>query len=90
MKVTIKGFVHKDKYDDEFIMYPHDMSSYGYLLVGGYQFDFEIPASFNPVALEIAALKKKSEKLSDEYMQQIGEIKRRISELTCIENGVAA
>lgn len=84
--VTIKGFVHKDKYSDGFEIHTYDMSQFGDLVVGPVEFEYEIPADFNPVVAEVAGLKKKLDSINKAHTDQVCVIERRINDLLCIEN----
>lgn len=86
MKVTIKAFVHKCSYSNKFEVYPFDMSSNDTLFVGTCEFEYEVPAEWNPVAAEVAMLNQKLDELNDEHMKKTQAIKGRIQELLCIEN----
>ena len=81
--ITIEGFIFKSPYGT----YTHascDMAEHGYVLIGPHNIEFEIPADFNPVAAEVAALEKKLDTLNDEHQQKVAAIKSRIKDLQCI------
>lgn len=89
MKVTIKGFVHTYPSTSclagEFVVFGSDMTQYGnQILVGECEFEYEVPASFNPVAVEIDGLEKKLTEISDQFMRQSRELKSRIADLKCL------
>jgi hypothetical protein len=85
MKAKIKGFVHMDKYSDGFVVYPFDMGSADYVLVGPVEFEYDVPADFNPIAAEVAALNKQKDALADEYQKRSAAIQSRINDLLCLE-----
>lgn len=86
--VTFKVFVYQSTgYEKGFHFFESDdMEKYGYVLVGGHEFEYEIPADFNPVAAEVAAINKTIDKLTDEHTNKVLQLKGRIQELLCIEN----
>jgi hypothetical protein len=85
MKVTLKGFVHKNSYDNGLHVSSIDMSEYGHVLVGPVEFEYEVPENYNPVAAEVAGLQKQADKLADEYHRQRAAIQSRINDLLCLE-----
>jgi hypothetical protein len=91
MKIKIKGFIQKSPHREGFHFCASDMSQYGYITVGEVdtEIDYDIPADWNPVAAEVAALNKHLQEISDEHHAKVRQIKGRIAELLCIENGAA-
>ena len=88
MKHTKEMFVHWQKRygdDDGFGVFPFDMSSCGYVLVGKQQIEFEVPDDFNPVPIQVAMLEKEKEKAMNEYNERVFRINEQISKLTCLE-----
>ena len=81
---TIKVYIHKDKHSAKLMPFCIDMSEYGHILIGTHEFEYEIPADFNPVAAEVALLEKQLDKINDEHMRQVKQIKGRIADLQCL------
>jgi hypothetical protein len=90
MKVTIKAYIHKDQHSDNYVGHSVDMSKFGYIFVGVHEFDYEIPADFNPITAQVAALRKGLDKLERDHDVQVANIKEQIQNLLCIENSVPA
>ncbi|HEY9279509.1 MAG TPA: hypothetical protein VIP51_05485 [Eoetvoesiella sp.] len=88
--VTVKGLVHKGEYQKDLLVFPNDMSEYGYVLIGPVEFEYTMPANFNAVAAQLAALDKKLTSIHREYARQIAHIEDKKAKLLCIENGVTA
>lgn len=89
MKTKITGFIYKNTNSwssQPFSFFCFEMDQADYLMVGPHEFECEIPANFNPIAAEVAALEKELEKIGDQHMQAVCRIKEKISKLTCIEN----
>lgn len=84
--VTIKGFVHKNKYGAGYEVSQYDMSEFGDLLVGPVEFQYEVPAEFNPVVAAVRALEKKRDALNKEHTDKVRVINESIAKLLCIEN----
>jgi len=83
--VTIKAFVHADKYAaGGYTIYPVDMSNNGMVCVGAVDVQYPIPAHYNPVTAEIAMLEKKLGAMADEYHGKTAQLKSRISDLQCL------
>lgn len=90
-KVKIKGFVHvRTGYNDSNVRYYEffqtDMSGHdGFgLCVGPAEFEYEPPADFNPVAVEIAALEKRKAEALRVYSEMVTQLNDRISKLQAI------
>lgn len=84
--VKIKGFVHKTRFGCGFDFHIIDMSEYGFVCVGPAEFEYELPADFEPVAAEVAMLKKKQDAIKSEAALALDQIDQRIQSLLCIEN----
>lgn len=82
---TIKGFIHKSINSEDFALFGCDMTKYGYVLVCPYEFAFEIPATFNPIAAQVSALEKQRDKVRSEFNMRIAQINDEISKLQCLE-----
>jgi hypothetical protein len=88
-EIEIPGFIVSSEYG--FITWSEsDMSAHDYSVVMRHTLKFTVPAEFNPVAAEVAALEKKLEKTTEDHMQTVRRIKGRIQELLCIENNPSA
>ena len=98
--VTVKGFVYRTEEMNykTFGMEPRyhlynsggmDATIFG-LTVGPYAFEYEIPAEFNPVAVEVAALETKLRALDDEHMRTRAEINEKLAKLQAIGCEVTA
>ena len=84
-KVTIKSIVHKSTSSDDYCLFGVDMSKYGYIAVGPVEFEYELPAGFNPIAAQVDALEKQRETLRKEFNARINQINDQISKLQCLE-----
>jgi hypothetical protein len=92
--ITFNGHVwaKKEPWDAEhkFSFFEGDDSSTylrgegGYLPVGAISFEFEIPASFNPITAEVESLNEQKKALENAFYQRIAAINDRISNLTCL------
>lgn len=87
--VKIKCLVHQMVGSTKLVPFESDMSKYGYILVGPAEFEFEMPADFNPVAAQITSLEKKLDAMSAEYQRNVAMIRNQISDLQCIEHSPA-
>ncbi len=93
MKVALKAYIHQQIQADgkgDFRVFCIDMSKYGYILVGIHEFDYEIPAGFNPIAAQVDVLKKGLDTLQRDHDRKVANIKEQIQNLLCIENSVPA
>lgn len=86
----VKVFVHRCTYDNQLVAFSTKSGSECFIFVGQTEIDYEIPADFNPVAAQVAALHRRLEAVSDEHMKVVQRIKNTLSELQCIENKVPA
>lgn len=88
MKHTKTMFVHwKEGYcgnDGAFGVFPFDMSSCGYVLVGKQPIEFEVPDDFNPVPVQVAMLEKEKEKAMKEFNERVFRINEQISKLQAL------
>jgi hypothetical protein len=84
----IKVYLHKHKWNDTLIPMAGDMSDEHVTCVGVHEFDYEIPADFDPVAAEVKALNKELNRLTDKHLTEVRRLKGRIAELLCLENKV--
>ena len=98
--VTIKGFVYLNEsfnymtmaMEPSYHLYTSsgmDVAVFG-LEVGPYEFDYEIPADFNPVAVEVAALETKLRAIDDAHMKARAAINDKLSKLQAIGCEVTA
>lgn len=71
--------------DDGFVVFPFDMSSCGYVLVGKQPIEFEVPDDFNPVPVQVAMLEAEKEKAMKEFNERVFRINEQISKLQCLE-----
>lgn len=85
--VTLKTFIHRSQYGETYHTNSCDMSEYGDLLVAVHEFEFEIPDTFNPIAAEVANLRKKLDAVNKDHCDKVIAIEGRIANLLCIENG---
>lgn len=86
--VEIAGFILESEY--EYTTWAqHEMSDRGYTTIIPHTITFTVPADFNPVAAEIAAIEKKMDSMADEYHSKVAQLKERIANLLCIENSPA-
>lgn len=90
--VTIKGFVawRKSRFmgDPEFIFRAADMTGVdGFedeVMVKRITIEAEIPADFDPVPKQVAALEAEKRKVKAAFAKRVMEIDAEISKLTCI------
>lgn len=90
MKHKIKGYVYEVQYSWEskpnYMMMVHEnVENEAYTLIGPASFDYEIPATFNPVAQKLAALEAGKEKALQDYLQIKAVFEEKISKLQCLE-----
>ena len=84
-KVVLPGFVIVNDYG--FTTWSSgEMSEHGYITVAPHDLEFTVPATFNAVAAEVAAIEKKLDTMADEYHGKVANLKERIASLLCIEN----
>ena len=87
MKHTKEMCIHwKQDYKgkDDFTVFPFDMSSCGYVLVGKQQIEFEVPDDFNPVPVQVAMLEAEKEKAMQEFNIRVARINEQISKLQAL------
>lgn len=87
MKHTKEMYVFwREQYgmNDGFGVFPFDMSSCGYVLVGKQQIEFEVPDDFNPVPIQVSMLEKEKEKAMEEYNERVFRINEQISKLQAL------
>ena len=88
MKHTKGMFVHWEEDAagrDGFGVFPFDMSSCGYVLIGKQKIEFEVPDNFNPVPIQVAMLEAEKEKAMQEFNERVFRINDQIRKLTCLE-----
>lgn len=97
MKVTTKMLAHKRapsdlvsglyQNEDEFQLWPTDMSEYGYVCLGEVDVEFEInpPSSADLVAKEIEGLERQKDGLLAETNRKVQAIQDKINSLLCLE-----
>lgn len=83
--VRIKGYVYVSEYGHPSFFQSKGMESYGFTLVAPAEFDYTIPADFNPVAQKLAALEAEMREATEQYQLSVARIKKQISELQAIE-----
>lgn len=86
-EVEIPGFILVGSYGEA----SHctiEMQDQGYTTVMPHTVKFTVPATFNAVAAEVAAIEKKLDKMADTYHSQVRNLKERIESLLCIEMAV--
>jgi hypothetical protein len=92
--VKLKAFVYEADFgygEPEFrIFNTETMGDKWYTLIGPADFEYEIPASFNPTAAKLAALEKQKQAVRAEYLARVREIEERISNLQALEMTVEA
>ena len=87
--VKIKGFVYEldwgygDKKEYWFMSTDKSSDEY-YTLIGPAEFNYTIPASFDPVASKVAELEAVKLKLKADFAKKMMEIEDSISKLTAI------
>ncbi len=89
MKVILNKFVHlgADSPPDKpvFSFFECDMTDYGYILIGEQEIAIEVPDDFNPVPIQISALKEAQQKIRAEAEQKTLVIEEKIQKLLAIE-----
>lgn len=95
MQVTIKGHVYAGT--TAHAVSPHRFTFYGakidfdwLLYVGEHSFTYEVPAGWNPVAVEVAALEDQKKKALEDFQRTVAQINERLSKLQAITNEVTA
>lgn len=87
-KHTVKGFVHYERsYSGQikYSIFPFEMTSCGYILVGEQEFEVDVPDDFDPMAAEVAMLRKEREKVRAELGRRLMEIDEQIAKRLSIE-----
>ena len=93
MKITVNKFVHVavdgpvDSY--KFNFFDCDMSGYGHIPINEQEITFEVPDDFNPVPLQINALKEAQAKVRAEAESKIVALDEKIQKLLAIEAPVS-
>ncbi|MES2048830.1 MAG: hypothetical protein V4447_10545 [Pseudomonadota bacterium] len=82
--MKIKVFIHQNPYGEGILGNCHNMSDMGYVLIGEHEFEYEIPAGFDPVAAKISMLEKGLDKLERAHDTQVANIKEQIAKLQCL------
>lgn len=90
MKQTISGYVYEVQYSWEskpnyMMMASKNVEDEAYTLIGPASFDYEIPATFNPVAQKLAALEAGKEQALQDYLRTKAMFEEKISKLQCLE-----
>ena len=90
---TIKGFIHwqaKKSYQDaRFQWWPWEHMD-DYVVVCPHDITFEVPATFNPVASELAQIEATREELKKQFSEHIRRLDERVANLLCIGNATEA
>ena len=93
MKITVNKFVHIDANSTagkpKFDFFDCDMSDYGEVPIGQQDITIEIPDDFNPVPLQINALKEAQAKVRAEAESKIVALDEKIQKLLAIEAPVS-
>ena len=90
MKTTIKLFIHKFTYGDQYLAFSSNMSNSTFVFVGETEFEYEIPENFNESAARIAVLRGKVEEETEQFHKRIADLKSQITDLQCLETTVTA
>jgi hypothetical protein len=79
-------YVLKSNYSDQPHVFAFNISKSDtdYVLISTFEVEYEIPADFNAVAAEVSMLEKQLDKLSEDHMQKVRQIKGRINDLLAI------
>ncbi len=90
MKIIIKKIVHlslnSTATNPDYYFFDVDMSEYGYAPIGEEQeIALEVPDNFNPIPLQIQALKKEQQKIKTEAEMKTMALDAKIQTLLCIE-----
>lgn len=90
MKQTISGFVYEVQFSWDLepryvMMLSENAGDEVYTLIGPASFDYEIPATFNPVAQKLAALEAGKEQALQDYLRTKAMFEEKISKLQCLE-----
>jgi hypothetical protein len=88
--VTIKGIVHEVDWghgmDKEYCMFRTDMSDRWYTAIAEVEFQYELPADFNPVASKLAAIDAAKAAALAEYQAKVSELNEMASKLQALPN----
>jgi len=89
--VTLPVYVHHYRqYDGKFAfsISSFDQSKYSseYVLVGKTELVYLVPEEFDPIAQEVAALRRKKMEVINEFNKRVKEIEEQIGKLTAIEH----
>ena len=89
MKITIKGFIHRQnsyRYaDGSWSFFSCDMSEYGYILVMPYELTVDLPEDYDPVKAEVESLRKAQKAIRAELTRKGEMLEERIQSLLAIE-----
>jgi hypothetical protein len=95
-QVTVEGHVYakRDEWNDNettfsLLGWKSDGDHFG-IYVGPVTVTYELPAGWNPVAAELAALEAEKRAALDAYQASVTRINERIARLTAITNQVEA
>lgn len=84
--VTVDGFVMISEYG---YLTWHTSEMDDYTTITPHTITFTVPAGYNAVASEIAAIDKKLDTMADEYHGKVTQLNQRKNDLLCIENSPA-
>jgi hypothetical protein len=87
--LTVHVHYYKDySGKDAFSVASFDQSKYtsDYIHIGTTELVYLIPEAFDPVALEVSALRRKKMDVINEYTKRLKEIEEQIGKLTAIEH----
>lgn len=82
--LTIEGFILLDQFCGVSFC-GCELQQHGYTTIGAHAFTYAVPADYNPVAAEVAAIDKKLDQMADEYHGKVKQLNQRKQELLCIE-----
>ena len=87
--VTVKTIVHLSSFSSTgrplYAVYNSDMSEFGHAPIGDYEFEFELPAGFNPNAARVTILEKERDRINAEFGKRVKQINEQITKLQAIE-----
>ena len=85
--VKIKCFVHKSEYMPSGVSVDsYDLSEFGKILIGTFDFDYEIPSDFNPTLAEIKATQSRIDAIKAAADKEIKPLAEKLKNLQCIDN----
>lgn len=84
--MILTAYIHVSSYNIESpIVFDHDMSNLGYIVLGKHEFEFDMPGKEVTIPKAVAALKAKQERIRTEALKNVADVEQEIKELLCLE-----